>query len=102
MRCVTCVDASFHSIHICTVAIGESKFGGCSVLEAQEKLAKLVDAVASGKEIVILRHGKPAARMIPAVQESVIFPDRSELRRSLRPAGESASKAIGALRDNDH
>ncbi|MGQ7275353.1 type II toxin-antitoxin system Phd/YefM family antitoxin [Marinobacter sp. V034] len=72
------------------------------MLEAQEKLAKLVDAVASGKEIVILRHGKPAARMIPAVQESVIFPDRSELRRSLRPAGESASKAIGALRDNDH
>lgn len=72
-----------------------------SVFEAQERLDELLDAVASGEEIVILRHGKPAARMISAVQESITFPDRSELRRSLPPACESACKAIGALRDDE-
>ncbi|PPI82366.1 hypothetical protein KEHDKFFH_19960 [Marinobacter maroccanus] len=32
-----------------------------NVHEAQERLGSLLDAVASGEEVMILRHGKPGA-----------------------------------------
>lgn len=72
-----------------------------NVRETREKLAKLLDAVASGEEIIILRHGKPAARLTSVLPESVAFPDRSELRSSLSPASENAAEAIRALRDDE-
>jgi len=34
-----------------------------NVGETREKLSNLLDAVAAGEEIVILRHGRPAARL---------------------------------------
>ena len=33
--------------------------------EAKTKLSELLDRVAAGEEIVITRHGKPAARLVP-------------------------------------
>lgn len=72
-----------------------------NVRETREKLADLLDAVASGEEIIILRHGKPAARLTSVLPESVAFPDRSELRASLPPTNESAATAIRALRDDE-
>ena len=36
-----------------------------SALEAKTRLGKLLDRVARGEEIVITRHDKPVARMIP-------------------------------------
>jgi len=72
-----------------------------NVSEARGKIANLLDAVASGEEIIILRHGKPTARLTPVSPESVAFPDRSELRTSLPPASESTAIAICALRDDE-
>ena len=72
-----------------------------NVRETRERLASLLDAVASGEEVIILRHGKPAARLISATPDSVVFPDRSELRASLLPANESAAEAIRTLRDDE-
>ncbi|HEY2773349.1 MAG TPA: type II toxin-antitoxin system prevent-host-death family antitoxin [Candidatus Binatia bacterium] len=37
-----------------------------SALEAKTRLGKLLDRVARGEEIVITRHEKPVARMVPA------------------------------------
>lgn len=37
-----------------------------SVKEAKAKLSRLLDAVADGEEVVIHRHGKPVARLVPA------------------------------------
>jgi prevent-host-death family protein len=37
------------------------------VLEAKTHLSSLLDLVEGGEEIVITRHGKPVARMAPAV-----------------------------------
>lgn len=34
--------------------------------EAKTKLSELLDRVAKGEEILITRHGKPAARLVPA------------------------------------
>ncbi len=35
--------------------------------EAKNKLGALLDSVESGEEIVITRHGKPVARLVPHV-----------------------------------
>lgn len=72
-----------------------------NVRETREQLATLLDAVASGEEIVILRNGKPAAKLTSVLPESVAFPDRSELRASLPMAKEPASEVIRSLRDNE-
>lgn len=72
-----------------------------NVRETREKLSNLLDAVASGEEIVILRHGKPAARLTAAQPEKIRFPDRSTLRASLPPAQESSANAVRNLRDEE-
>jgi prevent-host-death family protein len=39
-----------------------------SALEAKTRLGKLLDRVARGEEIIITRHEKPVARMVPEGQ----------------------------------
>ncbi|KPQ01660.1 type II toxin-antitoxin system Phd/YefM family antitoxin [Marinobacter sp. HL-58] len=72
-----------------------------NVRETREKLSNLLDAVAAGEEIVILRHGKPAARLTAAYPEKIQFLDRSELRASLPPSNESSAQAVRELRDDE-
>jgi len=72
-----------------------------NVRETREKLSNLLDAVAAGEEVVILRHGKPAARLTAALPEKVHFPNRSELRASLPPVQESSAHAVRELRDEE-
>ncbi|WP_407050525.1 type II toxin-antitoxin system Phd/YefM family antitoxin [Methyloraptor flagellatus] len=36
-------------------------------LEAKNKLSALLDHVVRGEEVVITRHGRPVARLVPAV-----------------------------------
>ncbi len=72
-----------------------------NVRETREKLANLLDAVAAGEEIVILRHGKPAARLTAAYPEKIQFLDRSELRASLPPSQDSSTQVVRDLRDEE-
>lgn len=72
-----------------------------NVRETREKLSHLLDVVEAGEEIVILRRGKPAARLTGVASDSVQFPDRKGLREALPPAGESAAKTIRTLRDEE-
>ena len=67
-----------------------------SVCEARKRLSYLLDSVAPGQEIVIVRRGKPAARLI-AVRQSGWrgFPDRSALRATL-PRAKSSAEAVSA------
>ncbi len=37
-----------------------------TALEAKNRFGKLLDRVAGGEEVVVTRHDKPVARMIPA------------------------------------
>lgn len=73
-----------------------------SVREAREQLSHLLDSVASGEEIIIVRRGKPAARLT-AVPKSDWrgFPDRSALRASLPKAPQSAAEVVRKLRDDE-
>lgn len=72
-----------------------------NVRETRENLSSLLDAVAAGEEIIILRHGKPAARLLAPQVECVRFLDRSALRDSLPMAKESASEVVRNLRDDE-
>ena len=46
--------------------------------EARNKLAAILDLVESGEEVVITRHGKAVARMVPAVASF----DRAKARQA--------------------
>ena len=70
-----------------------------NVRETRERLSRLLDAVAAGEEVIILRNGRPAARLIAPEADAIRFVDRSELRRSLPAAGEAAATAVRTLRD---
>jgi prevent-host-death family protein len=72
-----------------------------NVRETREKLSALLDAVAAGEEIVILRHGRPAARLTAPQAGMVRFPDRSGLRASLPASRESAAVTVRNLRDEE-
>lgn len=72
-----------------------------NVRETREKLSHLLDAVAAGEEITILRHGKPAARLTAPQPDRVQFLDRSGLRRSVPASKESAAEAVRNLRDDE-
>lgn len=51
--------------------------------EAKTHLPRLLDEVASGKSVVITKHGVPVARLVPAYRQG---PEPSEVIRSLRKA----------------
>ena len=44
-----------------------------SVHEAKTNLSRLLEAVARGERVIITRHGKPAAELIPARPSGVRF-----------------------------
>lgn len=70
-----------------------------SVREARAAIGRLLDAVARGEEVVIERHGRPVARLVPVATEIPHLPDRSAFRQRLREARESARQAVRAIRD---
>lgn len=70
-----------------------------NVRDTREQLAHLLDAVAGGEEIVIVRRGKPAARLVPVTTPQPCFPDRSDLRSALPPMQQPASQMVRELRD---
>lgn len=72
-----------------------------SVRDAREKISQLLDEVAAGEEVIILRRGEPAARLIGMGAKPVVFPDRRSLREALPPMAQSAGDTVRLLRDNE-
>jgi prevent-host-death family protein len=73
-----------------------------TVREARQQISRLLDAVATGEEIVITRRGKAAARLLPASEletGKMRFPDRSALRAMVPPTKSPAAGLIRELRD---
>jgi len=74
-----------------------------SVRETRQQISRLLDAVANGEEIVIMRRGKPAARLLPPSdmkRVKVHFPDRSTLRAKIPRAKMPAGRLIRAMRED--
>ncbi|MEA1866828.1 MAG: type II toxin-antitoxin system prevent-host-death family antitoxin [Thermodesulfobacteriota bacterium] len=73
-----------------------------NVREAGQQISRLLDAVAAGEEIVIMRRGKPTARLLPTSEiktGKISFPDHSALRAMIPPAKLPAAELIREMRD---
>lgn len=72
-----------------------------NVRETREKLSRLLDAVAAGEEVVIMRRGRPVARLVPAGASEVAFRSRRALREALPPARRPIAEEVRAGRDEE-
>lgn len=72
-----------------------------NVTETREQLAKLLDAVESGEEVVIMRRDRPVARLVPIERAATPFLDRSELRAQVPPMSEPAERLVRELRGEE-
>ncbi len=72
--------------------LGDKTVQTISVREMRNKLGRLDDLVAREKEIIITRHNKPLARILP-VKGTKTKPDHRALRESL-PCQEIASEIL--------
>jgi prevent-host-death family protein len=52
-----------------------------SAREANQGFSKLLAEVAKGKEVVITRHGKPVARLVPVQDEAAAKKREAAIRR---------------------
>jgi prevent-host-death family protein len=49
------------------------------IFEAKSQLSNLIDEVEKGREVIITRHGKPVAKIVPVEQR--LTPEQVEKRR---------------------
>jgi len=70
-----------------------------SVREAREQIARLIERVQAGEEVMIRRRGKPVARLVGPAVDKVAFRSRASLRNELPAMQESAGAAVRSLRD---
>lgn len=71
---------------------------------AKAQLSELINKVEAGEEVVITRHGRPVARVVPAtpVKQPVPLERLAELRKRLPPwEGGSSAKTLRQLRDEE-
>lgn len=72
-----------------------------SVRDARSKLRTLLDRVAAGEEIVIVRRGKAAARLVPPARKRRRLPDLTAFRATIRLKGAPLSITIAKAREED-
>ena len=72
-----------------------------SVAHAKAHLSELLNAVESGEEVVITRHGRPIARVVPATapKEQLPLQRLAKLRQQVPAWQGSSAAALRHLRD---
>ncbi|MGH9460304.1 MAG: type II toxin-antitoxin system Phd/YefM family antitoxin [Vicinamibacteria bacterium] len=65
-----------------------------NVKDAREKLSALLDEVAAGEEVVLLRRGKEVARLVPPRARGKRLPGLETLRRSITIKGRPLSEEV--------
>lgn len=60
----------------------------------KSKLGSLIDRVEAGEEIIITRHGKEAARLVPPQSKVRPLPTLADFRSSIRITGEPLSTTV--------
>lgn len=68
---------------------------------AKAQLSELINKVEAGEEVVITRHGRPVARVVPAtpVKQPVPLKRLAELRKQLPARKGSSAQVLRELRD---
>jgi prevent-host-death family protein len=72
-----------------------------TVVEAKARLSELLDKVEAGEEVLITRHGKPAARIAPASPPKRPVPDLSAFRARMPPWSKPSRILIREMRDEE-
>jgi prevent-host-death family protein len=62
--------------------------------ELRSRLSEMLDRVARGERIRIVRRGKPAAELAPIRERARGLPDLAEFRARIKVRGRSTSEAI--------
>ena len=72
-----------------------------SLAHAKAHLSELLNTVESGQEVLITRHGRPVARVLPAnaVKQTLPLARLAKLRQQLPARKGSSSAALRELRD---
>jgi prevent-host-death family protein len=71
-----------------------------STREVRKNISKLIDKAEHGEEIVILRHGKPVARL-SSVSAAPAFTSRKAFRQTLPAAKIPSSQLVRINRDEE-
>ncbi len=71
--------------------------------DAKTQLSKLVDKAESGETVVITRHGKPVAHLVPAARpkQPIDFKALEEFRARMPKRRGSSAIAIRKMRDEE-
>jgi prevent-host-death family protein len=72
-----------------------------TLVEAKTRLSELLDRVEAGEEVVITRHGRPAARMAAISPPKQPVPNLSELRSRMPPWRKPSHVLIRDMRDEE-
>lgn len=71
-----------------------------NVKEARDKLSKLLDKVGRGEEIVVTRHGKKVACLVPPDTVRNL-PSLKQFRESIKLSGKTLSQTVIDSRDEE-
>ncbi|HVR11662.1 MAG TPA: type II toxin-antitoxin system prevent-host-death family antitoxin [Thermoanaerobaculia bacterium] len=72
-----------------------------SIREARQKLRALLDDVAAGEEIVLVRRGKAVARLVPAGDSTQRLPSLADFRHSIQLRGTTLGEELAAVREEE-
>lgn len=67
-----------------------------NVKEARQNLRAVIDRVEAGEEVVLLRHGRPVARLTAPEPAAERLPSMARLRGSIHLAGRPLSVEVAA------
>lgn len=72
-----------------------------SLAHAKAHLSELLNTVESGEEVVITRHGRPVARVVPAnpLKQALPLQRLAELRQQVPAWQKSSAESLRELRD---
>ena len=72
-----------------------------TLVEAKTRLSELLDKVAAGEEVVITRHGRPAARIAAVLPPKQPVPDLSAFRAKMPCWRKPSHLLIREMRDEE-
>ena len=71
------------------------------VNEVREKLAKYLSEAEQGEEIIITKHSKPIARLLPVENKKSEFPDLTKFREKITVKGKPMSENVTEMRKEE-
>jgi prevent-host-death family protein len=74
-----------------------------NLAQAKARLSKLLDRVEAGEEVVITRHGRPVARVLPAVRPKrpLRLKELAEFRAAMPSLRRPSAELLRAARDEE-